>query len=426
MAHYKKYYTTTGEVRYSAEVRIKGVKPFCKSFARLTDAKQWAYAATEKARRQATGLPSSEQYTVAEAIDRYMCEHFPSISNQSIRSAMRWWRNHLGDRYLQTVKPSEIFEARELISKEPIYKILPSGQKSKPETNVDGSLKLRKPKTVQDYVNALSFVYNKAVYEWEWLDKNPCDRVKRLKISNERTRFLSDYLHLWPNETEARRWDDLTPDEKEEARVKFPRAYELPRLIEALTAQADMGKFRNNHPYWGYYLFVIQLGCGLRRGEAEHLVWEENKVIDHPIVIVDMRREVLLLKSTKKDQSPRIKPICETAMSVLRELYASRRYDTPLVFPNEAGTKPLNFDKRIRKAIADAGLQDFRWHDLRHTTASYLSMMGAGQREIMEALHHKTLKASQRYQHLTCDHMRGMMNKFTDKILEEKEAPSRF
>ena len=111
---------------------------------------------------------------------------------------------------------------------------------------------------------------------------------------------------------------------------------------------------------------------------------------------------------------------------VLKILYEERRFDSPLVFHNADGTKPFDFKRRIYHAIRDAGLQDFRWHDLRHTTASYLSMMGAGQKEIMDALHHKSMKSSERYQHLSNEHLRGLLDKLSFTVLTEKEAPSRF
>ena len=44
----------------------------------------------------------------------------------------------------------------------------------------------------------------------------------------------------------------------------------------------------------------------------------------------------------------------------------------------------------------------------------------------MDALHHKSLKASERYQHLSSDHLRGLMNRLTNTVLEERRAPSRF
>jgi site-specific recombinase XerD len=53
--------------------------------------------------------------------------------------------------------------------------------------------------------------------------------------------------------------------------------------------------------------------------------------------------------------------------------------------------------KTIRK---DAGLQDFRWHDLRHSCASFLAQKGATLLEIGSVLGHKSPSVTQRYSHL--------------------------
>ena len=57
-----------------------------------------------------------------------------------------------------------------------------------------------------------------------------------------------------------------------------------------------------------------------------------------------------------------------------------------------------------------ANLQDFRFHDLRHSTASYLAMNGASLAEIAAVLGHKTLAMVKRYAHLSDTH--------TSKVLE--------
>ena len=55
-------------------------------------------------------------------------------------------------------------------------------------------------------------------------------------------------------------------------------------------------------------------------------------------------------------------------------------------------------------ALEVAGISDFRFHDLRHTTASMLAAQGASLLEIADALGHKTLAMIKRYSHLVVDH----------------------
>lgn len=426
MAHFRKYYTSKKEVRYRAEIKIKGAKPYSKSFHKLSNAKLWARDQEDQSERLIAGIDAHKQYTLSQCVERYFEERIPERTSQWYRRLLTWWNEQLGDRFMDTIRPEELIRLRNKLMKEPAWYSHSKPCKPVPKRNSDGSIRVRAPKTIQDYMDQLCVLYNVAINEWEWATKNPVQKVKKLKYNNERDRFLSDHFHLWPGEAKARHWDDLTDEQKQEAKVKFPRAYELPRLMDALLNQTGKPQIKDNKPLWAYYLFTIQLGTGLRLSEANNLVWEENNLINHPIVIVDMNRAVLHLKSTKQDKSSRLKPISKEAFEILKLLYEERRYDSPLVFHNADGTKPFDFKRRIYHAIRDAGLQDFRWHDLRHTTASYLSMMGAGQKEIMDALHHKSMKSSERYQHLSNEHLRGLLNKLSFTVLTEKEAPSRF
>lgn len=427
MAYIRKYYTAKKEVRYKAEITVKGTKPVSKSFILFNDAKIWAREEESKLQRLGAGIRDNHSHTLSEAIDRYIKEYpADQVSIRDITYHLERWREELGNRHMQTIRPHELVAVRDCLSREPKLGKGFYGHIIIPLFHKDGTPKLRKPKTVQAYLDTLGALFNKAMREWEWVDYNPVRAIKKLKHNDERNRYLSDHFHLWPGEAEARHWDELRDEEKEEVSFKFPRAYELPRLFEALKNQVNVPVVCRNKPMWAYYLCIIQLELGLRLSEATHMVWEENDLIDHPIVIVDLNRKVIMLKSTKHDTSSRLKPISDGAFAIFMELYKERRYDTPLVFPREDGKAPFKFRERITRAIRDSSLQDFRWHDLRHTTASYLSMMGAGQREIMEALHHKTMMSSQRYQHLSCEHMRGLFNKLSGVIGDEKEQASRF
>lgn len=66
-----------------------------------------------------------------------------------------------------------------------------------------------------------------------------------------------------------------------------------------------------------------------------------------------------------------------------------------------------------------AELADFKFHDLRHTAASYLAMNGAGIREIADVLGHKTLAMVQRYSHLTEDHKSSIVERMANAIFNE-------
>ena len=69
------------------------------------------------------------------------------------------------------------------------------------------------------------------------------------------------------------------------------------------------------------------------------------------------------------------------------------------------------------EAVKDADIDDFRFHDLRHTAASYLAMSGASLAEIAEILGHKTLAMVRRYAHLSEGHTSEVAERMAKKFL---------
>ena len=67
-------------------------------------------------------------------------------------------------------------------------------------------------------------------------------------------------------------------------------------------------------------------------------------------------------------------------------------------------------------ALKKADIEDFRFHDLRHSAASYLAMNGASIAEIAEVLGHKTLQMVKRYSHLSEVHTAGVVARMNERI----------
>ena len=70
----------------------------------------------------------------------------------------------------------------------------------------------------------------------------------------------------------------------------------------------------------------------------------------------------------------------------------------------------------FEKALIEAQIEDFRWHDLRHTTGSYIAMQGASSAEIAAVLGHKSLSMVKRYSHISEDHSTGILEKMNQSI----------
>src|SRR5207248_4693715 len=58
-------------------------------------------------------------------------------------------------------------------------------------------------------------------------------------------------------------------------------------------------------------------------------------------------------------------------------------------------------------AVAASGIGGFRFHDLRHTFASWLVQRGRTLKEVQEILGHQTITMTMRYSHLAPDHLRA-------------------
>jgi integrase len=134
---------------------------------------------------------------------------------------------------------------------------------------------------------------------------------------------------------------------------------------------------------------TLAMATGLRRGELLALTWGD----------IDMSRAQLSVRESKNDTQRRVH-LTSSALKALRTMPKG----TPLasVFTFDGG-RPLRvgvLDHKWRPIRKAAKLQNFRWHDFRHTCASILLQSGATLPEVGEILGHKSLAMTMRYAHL--------------------------
>ena len=136
---------------------------------------------------------------------------------------------------------------------------------------------------------------------------------------------------------------------------------------------------------------LVSLATGVRQGELFRLKWSD----------VDFARQRVRILETKNGES-RAVHLPAVASEALKALKRSPIVGQQSVFLDPNG---VPFDKgrlavrwnAIRKA---AGLENFRWHDLRHSCASFLAQQGATLLEIGSVLGHKSPSVTMRYSHL--------------------------
>jgi len=147
-------------------------------------------------------------------------------------------------------------------------------------------------------------------------------------------------------------------------------------------------------------IVVTALLSGMRQAEVVNLTKDA----------VDLGAGMLTLTTTKANRVRRIYINAALAV-VLRGTMA--RSPGPYVFTNTAG-EPYTCDgvrTLFRRAVAKAEIEDFHFHDLRHTTATRLRQAGAGIDVVADVLGHTTLTMARRYAHLGADTMRAAMDR---------------
>jgi integrase len=88
--------------------------------------------------------------------------------------------------------------------------------------------------------------------------------------------------------------------------------------------------------------------------------------------------------------------------TTVKTLLAGLQRGNELVFPSPRTGERLNdIKKSFRKAIKDAGIEDFRFHDLRHTAATKMADAGADAFTLAKIPGHSNIQMTARYTHAT-------------------------
>lgn len=225
----------------------------------------------------------------------------------------------------------------------------------------------RSPATVNRHLSALSKIFSLAE-DAELVDSNPCKRVRKFQLDNQRMRVLS-------SDEEVRLFSEL----------------EKNKLVAQIVQTA--------------------LHTGMRRGEIFNLKWFD----------VDFSRGLIQVRVSKSNKK-RLVPMNETVRQLLNKLEKMSEF----VFPSPKTNKRLNQIKTsFRKAVERAGLEDFRFHDLRHTAASRMAEAGASPFTLMKILGHSDIRMTSRYTHATDLAIRNAVANLDDFSLFGNESATK-
>jgi integrase len=224
--------------------------------------------------------------------------------------------------------------------------------------------------TLNRHQSSLSVVFEAAVNDWGWITRNVVRDARRKREPRGRVRYLLD--------------------EERSALLKTCRESHYPHL---------------------YLIVVLALSTGMRKEEILSLRW----------LNIDLERGLISLLNTKNHERRSVS-VRGHALELLKEHKKVRSIETDLLFPSSDPKQFKNhFDIRRAwvKALDDAEIENFKFHDLRHSCASYLAMNGATPLQIAEVLGHKSLDVVKRYAHLSEGHVAGVLEEMNKKIFSD-------
>ncbi len=287
-------------------------------------------------------LGTKPRHSWNDAVVRYVGERAGLASLETSKIHLRWLDRHLSGVALADIDRNRVDAIALAKRQEPRTVRTRHGIVETDRAVSDG--------TVRRVIGVLKSVLNAAV-EWEWLERAPV--TKRAKIVSKRIRWL-------------------TPAEAE-------------RLLAELPAHlADMARF--------------SLETGLRRSNVTGLRWSQ----------VDLARRVAWIHPDQAKARKAITvPLSDTAIAVLRRQHANPRAPecADSVFTYRGRPVYQTATAAWAKALQRAGLSDFRWHDLRHTWASWHVQRGTPLQVLKELGGWETMEMVQRYAHLSADHL---------------------
>ena len=140
-------------------------------------------------------------------------------------------------------------------------------------------------------------------------------------------------------------------------------------------------------------LVITALHTGFRSAELLSLMWKD----------VDFRRNLITVQAAyAKNGENRSVPM-NTVLTTMLTAVRMSKVAGP-VFCNRQRTPYRSFRTAFERAVRKAGLEDFTFHDLRHTFASRLVMAGVDLPTVQALMGHKDISMTLRYTHLSSDH----------------------
>ncbi|MFY7759626.1 tyrosine-type recombinase/integrase [Aquidulcibacter sp.] len=197
---------------------------------------------------------------------------------------------------------------------------------------------------------------------------------------------------------------------KIEKRERFISVDEVQKIFEATERLEKRGEVRSE---FGLIIRLLIL-TGARRGEIQGLQWRE----------VDLARRSIVLPDARSKTGARRIPLSDAAIEVLEGIKRNGDYVFPANRANAASGHTVGLPRAWRAIREEAGLDDLRIHDLRHSFASFAAEAGASLQLIGKALGHTQMRTTERYAHLRDDPLQALVNEIGERVKAAKKVPA--
>jgi len=219
-------------------------------------------------------------------------------------------------------------------------------------------------------------MFNKAIL-WGWMEVNP---FTLFKDENGKDSFF------YP----------------EEGRLRYLEEEEMKKLLEALDKKPEReskkrGGGKRKSPEYLKNIIKAAILTGMRKTDLLNLKWSDYKRESGRLYFYETKKRKMTDKILSDD--------------MIALLESIPRGESEYIFAAPDGKPLKGLQRSFRTALDRAGIKDFRFHDLRHTSASYLIMRGASLKSVQKQLGHTTLKMTERYAHISDQFQREEVNR---------------
>jgi integrase len=311
--------------------------------------------------------PNRGDLTVREVIDAYMATYTGADTARAQR--VGYWQDTLGDVKLRDLDSDTIADVLDQFAAQPVRKYIGRDARGR---RLYRDHHQRSGKTVNRYHTTLSAVLTwakqKRLTPKGW--HNPCHDVKGAPEGAGRVRFLS-------------------ADERDRL-LKVARISAWPKL---------------------YLLILMAITTGARRGELLGLRFRDLRLPDEK----DATGTATLPRT--KNGDARVLVLTPAVCAEIKRHGVG--VPEALLFPGKfRRDQPYAIEEAWRRAMKNARIENFTFHDLRHTHASYLAQSGASLLEIADSLGHRTMAMVKRYSHLSTDSKARLIGRVLGNIGE--------